>query len=245
MERLARMLDETDFPVDKQPVLPTYYKERLAKMLDETDFPTYYKVVGEDGEPIVAGPNATHWELPKGSRPGKWTPKEEVSLCKSGWHMSPIGNIYEWIKLNGYLYVAEGRGKSEETHNRQIQDKIVFEEARLVRLVGKITAFKCARVASRMYRHVMYLPETETVAPHHKEACTENVKAAKRKLMICAEYLLQGREVDSFQMYESTKFEVLDAVEHASFGKQDRYSLQEQLCVQFGEWLVEEIGKSE
>lgn len=228
MERLAGMVDETDFPVAEPPVLPTYYK-----------------VVREDGEPIVAGQWATHWELPKGSRPGKWMPKEEVILCRSGWHMSPIGNIHEWITLNGYLYVAEGRGKSEGTDNGQIQDKVVFEEARLVRLVGKITAFKCARVASRMYRHV---PETETVATlpdmYHRDACTENVKAAKRKLMTCAESLLQGRELDSFQEYESVKHEVMEAVDHANYYK-DRYSLYAQLYVQFGEWLVEEIGKSE
>jgi hypothetical protein len=65
--------------------------------------------------------------MPSNGKPGKWMPKREVRPCESGYHLCRDGDLLTW--LGPRIWVAEGRGvMSEES------DKVVFEQARLVRL---------------------------------------------------------------------------------------------------------------
>lgn len=222
-------------------------KEDLPEVIEQPTKPVYYKVLDEGGKPIIASQRhggVLCWELPVGKRPGKWMPKMPVVMCVSGWHMSPIGNIEEWIKLNAYLYEAEGRGKCLGEDNPD--EKIVFEEARLVRLIGKITPFKLARVASRIYREVRFLAEgTVGISSYDKAQCEASIKGVKRNLEKCALNLLDGGDdYDVIQSYDSIKYDALEAVERSTVGMH-RDQRRWEMYRKYGEWLVEEIGKNE
>ena len=55
-----------------------------------------------------------------------WMPKVGVEPCFSGYHLCTEENLCRWVSEE--LWVAEGRGKFSECG-----DKVVFEEARLIR----------------------------------------------------------------------------------------------------------------
>ena len=85
-----------------------------------------YKLTLEDGRPGNGG--SGQWCLPHGKRPGKWMPAMRVNPCVSGYHLCRVEHIMTWALP--VLWEAEGRGECVE-----VEDKLVFAEARLLRRV--------------------------------------------------------------------------------------------------------------
>ena len=87
-----------------------------------------YKVLGPKGESCHGG--SGHWNMPKGSRPGKWMPKiENVVPCESGYHLCRLSDLPGW--LGPVIWEAEGRGTKVLA-----DDKVVFGQARLLFATG-------------------------------------------------------------------------------------------------------------
>ena len=114
---------------------------------------TYYKILGDDGKPLIAN-TIDKWPLPTSSRKGEWTPKRAVKICISGWHLIPLQGLSEWLQV-GWLYEAEGKPENESKSDSY--DKIVYPQARLIRLVGKIELPQIVDLAQQYAEHVSHL----------------------------------------------------------------------------------------
>jgi hypothetical protein len=92
-----------------------------------------YKIVSTKYGPLHGGSGT--WFAPTKTNPGKWMPKvERVKVCKRGYHLIPAKAIVEWLppsSIAGYLCEAEGRGAQDKNG-----DKIVFAQARLLKVIG-------------------------------------------------------------------------------------------------------------
>ena len=87
----------------------------------------FWKVLNEDGTSCNGGD--AQWSLPLAARPGAWMPVREVEPCVSGYHLCRDGDLLTW--LGPRIWLAEGRGQCVEE-----SDKVVFAEARLLRLTS-------------------------------------------------------------------------------------------------------------
>ena len=64
--------------------------------------------------------------LPKGNRPGKWTPPDDVSVCSFGYHLTT--DPMQWPKVGMKVYVAQGKPT-----NQILDDKSAHSSVRLLR----------------------------------------------------------------------------------------------------------------
>ena len=108
---------------------------------------TYYKWLNKDRTTTYQG---VKWPV----RVGVWTKDEKPKLCKSGWHLATEAGIGEHARVDAVLWIAEGRGKSDEQ-----PDKIAFTSARLVKEVGTLTQRICVRWAAECSKRVLHLYE--------------------------------------------------------------------------------------
>jgi len=87
---------------------------------------TYYKVLHADGTPCNGG--SGRWYLANGE-PAEWMPEiANIVPCDRGYHLCERGQLIRW--LGPTIWEAEGRGECI----RQ-DDKVVFAQARLIRVV--------------------------------------------------------------------------------------------------------------
>ena len=87
---------------------------------------TLYKVTDKDGRGCNGGKFA--YPLPKGKRPGAWTPPAAPKLCSSGYHLTSRPEAWWSNAEPRRLFVAEGRGATAI----EVGDKAAFESVRLV-----------------------------------------------------------------------------------------------------------------
>lgn len=65
---------------------------------------------------------------------GEWSqPVDRVRVCASGWHLTPVDGIPNWLSWGAELYLAEGKGYSNGD-----SDKAAFASARLVKHIGRV-----------------------------------------------------------------------------------------------------------
>ena len=92
-----------------------------------------------------------HAHVPWPVRARQWTPPATPVLCESGWHLATERGLSEHLVV-GELWTAEGRGECVEE-----DDKVAFEQARLLRLVGIVTLAHIVQLASDYAGHVAHL----------------------------------------------------------------------------------------
>ena len=110
---------------------------------------TYYKVLNADATPCSGGTGK--WFLANGE-PAEWMPEiANIEPCKRGYHLCERGQLVLW--LGPTIWEAEGRGKCI----RQ-DDKVVFAQARLIRVVptwnkrmARLFACDCAELVLSVY----------------------------------------------------------------------------------------------
>lgn len=91
-----------------------------------TDMPTRYKVILNKKSCHGGTFDWTDY-LPKGNRPGKWTPPiDDVSVCSFGYHLTT--DPMQWPKVGMKVYVAQGKPT-----NQILDDKSSHSSARLLR----------------------------------------------------------------------------------------------------------------
>jgi len=68
----------------------------------------YYKVL--NGTKAKDGGNFDYKDyLPKGNKPGKWTPKiDNISMCNKGYHLTK--DYTQWLNNGTVIYECEGKG---------------------------------------------------------------------------------------------------------------------------------------
>src|SRR3990167_3583773 len=111
---------------------------------------TLYKITGPNNEACHGG-----W----GNWPpvGVWTrPITPVIPCKRGYHLLRLTDIANWLKVDGVLWEAEGRGEKVAE-----PDKVVFAEARLTRKVGILGTLVCRLAAIQFAERVLPIFEKE------------------------------------------------------------------------------------
>ena len=86
---------------------------------------------------------------------GKWAPPVAPKLCSSGYHLFTFEHIWTYIQHGTELWVADGKGMYVES-----EDKIAFEQARLVRRVPGFTPANLALAAQDIADSVEYLSAT-------------------------------------------------------------------------------------
>ena len=95
-----------------------------------------YKIVAQDGSACHGGKG--EWPLPwEGihGTVGEWLPPiKKLIPCKQGYHLLKKSNIPIWLKLDCVLYEASFVGAIIYQ-----SDKVVVEQARLLRKVGVLT----------------------------------------------------------------------------------------------------------
>ncbi len=91
-----------------------------------TDMPTRYKVILNKKSCHGGTFDWTDY-LPKGNRPGKWTPPiDDVSVCSFGYHLTT--DPMQWPKVGMKVYVAQGKPTQQI-----LDDKSSHSSARLLR----------------------------------------------------------------------------------------------------------------
>jgi hypothetical protein len=85
-----------------------------------------YKVCREDGSTREGG--SFRYPLPRGKRPGAWTPDVTPVLCSRGYHVCRIDQIQKWLSYGYAIFLVEARGAVETC-----DDKSAYESIRLVR----------------------------------------------------------------------------------------------------------------
>lgn len=71
-------------------------------------------------------------------KPGVWTKKRQVAMCKSGWHLAIGRSLHEWINWHGtafrmQVWAAEGRGAWDfRLTADSTEAKMVFSQVRLL-----------------------------------------------------------------------------------------------------------------
>jgi hypothetical protein len=111
----------------------------------------YYKFLNPEGVPMTG---TGTWSLPVNGEPGKWMPKvETLEMCRSGYHATPKDHLIEWC-YGPHLYEFEGRGEM-----LQGNDKVVFEEARLVKEIPGWNKQTAVLFACDCAEHVLHFFE--------------------------------------------------------------------------------------
>ena len=112
--------------------------------------PTRYKLL--DGTSGAYGHGDYTDYLPRGKRPGKWLPKVNPAICRSGYHVCrDLSEVLAHIGPD--LYLVEARGQCVNGDN-----KAAYEQIRLLRRVDtwteetqRLFAVDCARIAVNRY----------------------------------------------------------------------------------------------
>ena len=85
----------------------------------------YWKVLDAQGRACHGG--TFQYDLPKGSKPGAWTPRiENIEACARGYHLCRDADLVEWCN-NATIWAAEPRGRIIVQ-----SDKVVCESVRLL-----------------------------------------------------------------------------------------------------------------
>ena len=92
---------------------------------------TYYKVISEDNKSCNGGDFDWTPYLPKGTKPGKWTPKiKDTKECCKGYHVTRYWNM--WYKEDCRIFECEVKGCTTNT-NPGVIEKEVCSSIRLVK----------------------------------------------------------------------------------------------------------------
>jgi hypothetical protein len=92
---------------------------------------TYYKVISEDNKSCNGGDFDWTPYLPKGTKPGKWTPKiKDTKECCKGYHVTQYWNM--WYKEDCRIFECEVKGCTTNT-NPGVIEKEVCSSIRLVK----------------------------------------------------------------------------------------------------------------
>ncbi len=119
---------------------------------------TWYKVLAPDGTPVNGGHGK--WSLPHDGQSGEWMPKRKPVLCETGWHLCKRNTVVQFLRGNAVsVFVAEGRGRYDVGW-----DKISYEQARLVSLVGTLDTRRLRLLAADFAERA--LPRFEKRYPH-------------------------------------------------------------------------------
>lgn len=100
---------------------------------------------------------------------GKWTEKQEVYPCRSGWHLTEARDVPRWQSWGPDLFLAEGAGRSAID-----TDKVVFAQARLVRHIAKID---WAALKTKVNFYPDREPKVKAVLAAHEKALAEHEMA--------------------------------------------------------------------
>ena len=84
-------------------------------------------------------------------RARQWTPPATPVLCESGWHLATERGLSQHLVV-GELWTAEGRGECDEA-----DDKVAYEQARLLTLVATVTLDHIVQLAHDYAGHVAHL----------------------------------------------------------------------------------------
>src|ERR1035437_5686881 len=108
-----------------------------------TPAPRYWKVLDASGRACHGG--TFQYDLPKGSKPGKWTPTiTDMEPCTRGYHLCRDADLIGWCN-NATIWAAEPRGRIIEQ-----SDKVVCESVRLLAptpwdaVTARLFAVECA-----------------------------------------------------------------------------------------------------
>jgi len=93
---------------------------------------TYYKVISKDNKSCHGGEFDWTPYLPKGTKPGKWTPEiKDTEECYKGYHVTKYWNM--WYKEEGCrIFECEVKGRTTRT-NPGVIEKEVCSSIRLVK----------------------------------------------------------------------------------------------------------------
>ena len=91
---------------------------------------TYYKVISKDNKSCNGGDFDWTPYLPKGTKPGKWTPEiKDTKECYKGYHVTQYWNM--WYKEDCRIFECEVKGCTTNT-NPGVIEKEVCSSIRLV-----------------------------------------------------------------------------------------------------------------
>jgi hypothetical protein len=139
----------------------------------------YYKFLTADNKGPYSSFDFTAY-LPKGKRPGKWLPTEDLlALCMSGYHACLAGNLINWLQAN--LYEVELAGDII-----QGDAKVVAQRMRFVRHIdtwnersARLYACWCVRQIWRLVTDERSRTGVETAERYAEGAATrEELDAA-------------------------------------------------------------------
>jgi len=99
---------------------------------------TYYKVLDENNQAQNGGEFDYTEYLPTKQdggtyKPGKWLPKRETDMCKSGWHVTKHWNMWAG-KESDNIYEVEMKNEVKDSYTG-VEETIVCESSRLVKPV--------------------------------------------------------------------------------------------------------------
>ena len=210
---------------------------------------TMYKVLGEGGLPLIASQykyDVVKWKLPTSTgRPGGWMPVEEaISMCKRGWHLTYLENVWEWLKPNCYIYTAEGRGRYI-TEGTEKTNKVCYEQARLLKLVGKLTPLKAGRIAWRVAQSVQSLGVLQPELDDNVKAARNCAETAERCANEAGKSLMADSDYDVVAHMRSVIYSAIDAVDYTYIGEEytERHQRQVEQYRIIGEIIIQEVGR--
>lgn len=92
----------------------------------------YYKVIGKDNRSCNGGDFDWTPYLPKGGRPGKWTPRiENVVACQKGYHVTEYWNM--WYEAGCRIFECEVDGDVVGNDVAGVVDKVICQRVRLIK----------------------------------------------------------------------------------------------------------------
>src|ERR1035437_2466644 len=83
-----------------------------------TPGPRYWKVL--DAQGLACHGGTFQYDLPKGSKPGKWTPTiTDMEPCTRGYHLCRDADLIGWCN-NATIWAAEPRGRIIEQSDKVV-----------------------------------------------------------------------------------------------------------------------------
>lgn len=128
-----------------------------------------YKVLNKDGS---ARMGVGKWHLPNGDEAGEWMAPIEGELipCGNGYHLCKPSHLLGW--LGPAIFEAEYRGEM-----REVEDKVVVREARLLRHVGAWNDKTARLFAADCAEHMLHVFETRFPNDHRPRKAIEATRA--------------------------------------------------------------------
>ena len=127
--------------------------------------PIYYKVLAKDGSACNGG--SGKWSLPTDAGPGEWMPAVEgpIQMCSNGYHLVPFESLFDWVREQNIVFVAEGRGDRAGDGTGW---KIAFREARLLRKTKWDDGVELSQFMEGLISEFVF-PEWDSCFPNNKQ----------------------------------------------------------------------------